>query len=324
MVNKGYTLYWIHTSRRFREAAHAKTIADSSSMLVAAVYPIRLPRLFIFNQNPIDTHAILMELIDAAQFVLVQIGNVQVPDPPAWMRDGPFQVFRRLAQDVPGFYAQIAEHVHSLPSDDPVTEDLLAAELVGCWRSGTPLEIAPERDERTFRAKYVVSSAGTIESAKIALLSGLADPNGKIGVGMTDHPIFFTHFAIPAISPFFETMANSRVLSQHRTSSEHPYNRVLELGADFNQGRYVDDDILARHQREQGNTMLELVFLFNAPLMDENRLEQFGPSFAQPGGKPVLRRDQRPQQPDHTDARRHPISGRGSQPEARRTRWCRP
>jgi choline dehydrogenase-like flavoprotein len=139
--------------------------------------------------------------------------------------------------------------------------------------------------ERTYQAKQVVLAAGTVESAKIALLSGLQDPNGKIGVGITDHPIFFTHFALPANSPYFETLANSKVLSQHRTASAnaHPYNMVLELGADFNQGRYVDDDILARHQREKGNTMLcELVFLFHAPLMDENRLDQFGPSFAKP------------------------------------------
>jgi choline dehydrogenase-like flavoprotein len=139
--------------------------------------------------------------------------------------------------------------------------------------------------ERTFRGRFVVLSAGTIESAKIALLSGLQDPNGKIGVGITDHPIFFTHFALPASSPFFDTRACSKVLSQHRAASVnvHPYNVVLELGADFNQGRYVDDDILERHQREKGATMLcELVFLFDAPLLDENRLQQFGPSFAKP------------------------------------------
>jgi len=139
--------------------------------------------------------------------------------------------------------------------------------------------------ERTYHARVIVLSAGTIESAKIALLSGLHDPNGKIGVGITDHPIFFTHFAIPAGSPFYETLANSKVLSQHRLAAidAHPYNMVLELGADFNQGRYVDDDILARHQREKGNTMLcEIVFLFNSPLLDENRLQQFGPSFAKP------------------------------------------
>lgn len=136
--------------------------------------------------------------------------------------------------------------------------------------------------ERRFRAKFVVLAAGAVESAKIALLSGLRDPAGKIGVGITDHPILFVHFAVPASSPFYDSAASSKILSQHRraTAAAHPYNVVLELGADFNQGRYVDDDILERHRREKGNTMLcELVFLFDAPLREDNRLQQPGPSF---------------------------------------------
>ncbi|HIK44678.1 MAG TPA: FAD-binding protein, partial [Leptolyngbyaceae cyanobacterium M65_K2018_010] len=48
------------------------------------------------------------------------------------------------------------------------------------------------QQERRYQAKAVVLAAGTIESAKIAQLSGLADPTGKIGVGITDHPIYFT------------------------------------------------------------------------------------------------------------------------------------
>lgn len=75
------------------------------------------------------------------------------PDPPrpapTWMKDGSFIVFRRLNQDVAGFWAQVTDHVHSLPSDDPMTEDLLAAKLVGRWRSGTPLDLSPDKDNST-------------------------------------------------------------------------------------------------------------------------------------------------------------------------------
>lgn len=141
---------------------------------------------------------------------------------------------------------------------------------------------------RNFQAKQVVLSAGTIESSKLAKLSQLLDPNGKIGVGITDHPIFFTHFAVPATSPFYNVAAASKVLSWHKQASEtqHPYNIVLELGADFNQGRYLDADILKVHREQKGNAMLcELVFLFNAPLMEQNGVDHNGPSYA----KPVVR-----------------------------------
>lgn len=88
-----------------------------------------------------------------------------------------------------------------------------------------------------------------------------------------------------ARSPFYGSVASSKILSQHRRASAaaHPYNVVLELGADFSQGRYVDDEILERHRREKGNTMLcELVFLFDAPLREDNGLRQPGPSFVKP------------------------------------------
>jgi len=141
------------------------------------------------------------------------------------------------------------------------------------------------RENRTFKAKTVVLAAGTIESAKVALLSGLQDPSGKIGVGITDHPIYFTHFAIPKGSPFYSGVDCSKIVSQHQQISinSHAYNIVLELGADYNQGRFVDHDILVRHQKEKGDTMLcEIVFMFNSPLLETNRINQFGPSYVKP------------------------------------------
>ncbi|MEO1619588.1 MAG: GMC oxidoreductase, partial [Cyanobacteria bacterium J06632_3] len=140
---------------------------------------------------------------------------------------------------------------------------------------------------RTYQAQAVVLSAGTIESAKIAMLSNLTDTANKIGVGVTDHPIFFTHFAIPVGSPLYSALDNSKIVFQHKDANTnpgaHPYNVVLELGADFNQGRYVDDDLLAAHRAAKGDTMLcEIVFLLNAPLVEENSIVQNGPSAAKP------------------------------------------
>ena len=58
---------------------------------------------------------------------------------------------------------------------------------------------------------------------------------------------------------------------------------MLELGADFNQGRYVDDDLLAAHLAARGDTMLcEIVFLLNSPLIETNNITQVGSSAAKP------------------------------------------
>lgn len=140
---------------------------------------------------------------------------------------------------------------------------------------------------RRYRGKVVVLCAGTVESAKLALLSELDNSSEKIGVGITDHPIFFTHFAIPLESPYYSALSNSKILSQHKDanngSETHAYNVVLELGADFNQGRYVDDDLFAEHLKMQGNSMLcEIVFLLNAPLVETNTLTHSGSSAVKP------------------------------------------
>ncbi|WP_433292284.1 GMC oxidoreductase [Actinoplanes sp. CA-030573] len=152
------------------------------------------------------------------------------------------------------------------------------------------------RVQRQYRADKVVLSAGTIESAKIALQSGLTDPAGLIGRGITDHPILYTHFSIPAGSPWSAVQASAKVWSRHRETSaeQHPYNVVLELGADFNQGRYIDPDNLARHRAEKHDATLgEVVFLFHAPLVDGNRVELAGP----------------PHLPVSVDVRPAPLSG---------------
>jgi choline dehydrogenase-like flavoprotein len=139
--------------------------------------------------------------------------------------------------------------------------------------------------ERTFHGATYVLAAGTIESAKLTQLSLLNDPTGKSGFGFTDHPVMFMHFALPANAPLYRASDSSKTLSHHRQASldAHPYNLILELGADLNQGRYVDDNIYATHVAARGEKMLcELVFLLNARLVDTNRVLQRGPSYVKP------------------------------------------
>jgi len=157
--------------------------------------------------------------------------------------------------------------VQAVTHTDGVVDGVLCYDLLG-------------RVQRSYRARTVVLCAGTIESAKIALQSGLTDPAGLIGRGITDHPIWYTHFSLPAGSPYAATAASAKVWSRHRDTSptQHPYNVVVELGADFNQGRYIDDDNLAAHRAAKGDATLgEIVFLFNAALVEDNSIQLAGP-----------------------------------------------
>jgi len=61
----------------------------------------------------------------------------------AWMRNGSYMVFRRLEQKVPEFQRFVREQAARLAMDSA----LLAARMVGRWKSGAPMELAPLRDD---------------------------------------------------------------------------------------------------------------------------------------------------------------------------------
>jgi choline dehydrogenase-like flavoprotein len=127
--------------------------------------------------------------------------------------------------------------------------------------------------QRAFAADKVVICAGTLESAKIALQSGLADPNNKIGKGITDHAIRFRHFTLPPDPARNIDTDSAKVLLRHPGAApgQHAFDVVVEYGADFNQGRYVAPDNLAQERAARNNWMLcELVFMSYTGLNEGN------------------------------------------------------
>ncbi|RST03826.1 Dyp-type peroxidase [Streptomyces sp. WAC07149] len=66
---------------------------------------------------------------------------------PAWATGGSFQVVRRLAQDVPGWWAQARERLADLKKSGAAppeaTATWVAARLVGRWPGGTPIAGCP-------------------------------------------------------------------------------------------------------------------------------------------------------------------------------------
>jgi len=65
------------------------------------------------------------------------------PLPAPWAKNGSYMVFRRLKQKVPEFWRFVREQAARIGMDP----QLLAARMVGRWKSGAPLELAPLRDD---------------------------------------------------------------------------------------------------------------------------------------------------------------------------------
>jgi choline dehydrogenase-like flavoprotein len=129
------------------------------------------------------------------------------------------------------------------------------------------------RQDRTYRARTVVLCGGTIESAKLALRSQLRDENEKIGRGITDHLIRYRHFVVPPGHAHASATDSAKILLQHpgATADRHAFDIVVELGAEFNQGRYVDANHLAEDENLRNGSMLcEIVFQYASPLVEAN------------------------------------------------------
>ncbi len=83
--------------------------------------------------------------LKAGEFVLGyrdELGGVQIPQPEALGRNGTYIVFRKLHQRVAAFRQYLKAN-----SISPEDEELLAAKMMGRWRSGAPLALCPFHDD---------------------------------------------------------------------------------------------------------------------------------------------------------------------------------
>ncbi|MEV5541869.1 Dyp-type peroxidase [Saccharopolyspora shandongensis] len=83
--------------------------------------------------------------LKAGEFVLGypdEIGGVQTPQPDVLGRNGSYAVFRKLHQLVAAFRRYLREN-----SSSREDEELLAAKIMGRWRSGAPLALSPRQDD---------------------------------------------------------------------------------------------------------------------------------------------------------------------------------
>ncbi|MER5358575.1 Dyp-type peroxidase [Streptomyces sp. NPDC002785] len=83
--------------------------------------------------------------LKAGEFVLGyrdEIGGIQTPQPEVLGRNGGYAVFRKLHQHVAAFRRYLRDN-----ATGPEDEELLAAKIMGRWRSGAPLALSPDQDD---------------------------------------------------------------------------------------------------------------------------------------------------------------------------------
>ncbi|MFC9751880.1 Dyp-type peroxidase [Streptomyces sp. NPDC056921] len=107
--------------------------------------------------------------LKAGEFVLGyqdEIGGVQTPQPEVLGRNGSYAVVRKLHQRVAAFRRYLRDNATG--SED---EELLAAKIMGRWRSGAPLALSPQHDD---------PDLGADSHRRNTFLYGRDDPAGFI------------------------------------------------------------------------------------------------------------------------------------------------
>jgi Dyp-type peroxidase family len=82
-----------------------------------------------------------------------ELAGTQTPEPFELRVNGTYMVFRKLYQDVAAFRQYLALAAKSLyGSDDHYHQDLVAAKMMGRWRSGCPIDLSPDKDDPAIAA----------------------------------------------------------------------------------------------------------------------------------------------------------------------------
>jgi choline dehydrogenase-like flavoprotein len=151
-------------------------------------------------------------------------------------------------------------------TDGAKVTDVVCLDLVG-------------NQERRYRGRVVVVAAGSLESPRIALRSGLPDPNGKIGRGLTDHPAFFSReYGLPPSSPFGGVTDHAKILMSHKqaSTSQHGYNTEVLINPKYWDVRHPDDDVRRERIDSITRSSVRLQFVMASPLDDDNTIRDVG------------------------------------------------
>jgi Dyp-type peroxidase family len=177
------------------------------------------------------------------------IPGLPAPAIPDWTKNGSYLVFRRLRQDVGLFWRAMkgeAARLATLPGFAGMTDEELAARIVGRWRSGAPLNRVPVKDDPKLGKEPLANNHFRFDSdaEPLPLASGFVDtfPPSKADPAGITCP-WAAHIR----------KVNTRDSGSDVGGREATYaRRLLRVGVPFGKplkDRYADN----RHDPEKGN-----------------------------------------------------------------------
>ncbi|POW10586.1 hypothetical protein PSTT_05956 [Puccinia striiformis] len=142
---------------------------------------ISRPKIAGVNARPKDKKA---GIVEPGVILLGQpsaSGNTSKIDPhQAWTKDGSFMVFRELQQLVPEFQTFCDEAAEKLQNSS-ISSDHIGARIVGRWKSGAPLSLAPNKDNPALNSAQDFDYSDELKQERCPYASHVRKTNPRNG-----------------------------------------------------------------------------------------------------------------------------------------------
>ncbi|KAJ6572004.1 dye-decolorizing peroxidase precursor [Mycena capillaripes] len=177
---------------------------------------------------------------------------------PAWAKDGSFLVFRQLKQLVPEFNKFLTDNPIHIPALTPKQgSDLLGARMVGRWKSGAPVFLAPLVDDPVLGADptrnnnftygapgQVTGQASTTDQSKCPFSAHIRKTRPRADLGLPENSSSIHHIVrggIPYGPEVTTTEASSNTTQIERGLAFVCYQSSIPNGFQFLQHLWADN-----------------------------------------------------------------------------------
>lgn len=155
----------------------------------------------------------------------------------SWIKDGSFMAFRELQQLVPEFQHFCDESAKKLQNPN-VSGDFIGARIVGRWKSGAPLTLAPAQDKPELNRAQDFDYSDELKQERCPYAAHIRKTNPRNGIAGADPnqavlPHLMVRNGIPYGPELTEEEKKSKKTKQNRGLLFVSYQSQIESGFQF-------------------------------------------------------------------------------------------
>ncbi|KAJ7143350.1 fungal peroxidase [Mycena crocata] len=190
-------------------------------------------------------------IVPAGEILVGEVGDSEITSRPDWAKDGSFLAFRQLKQLVPEFNKFLTDNPIRAPGLTPQQgSDLLGARMVGRWKSGAPVMLAPLFDDPELGANasrnndFDYTEPGASDQSKCPFSAHIRKTRPRADIGLPENKTSNHHIVrggIPYGPEVTDDEASSNTTQIERGLAFVAYQSSLANGFQFLQQLWANN-----------------------------------------------------------------------------------